>query len=53
MQKTIWRGAIKMNWDGLISMAILIILGLFLWSKIKKQEVIETIQEIKEHLENG
>tara|TARA_Y100000310_G_scaffold250283_1_gene256477 strand:+ start:1503 stop:1634 length:132 start_codon:yes stop_codon:yes gene_type:complete len=42
-----------MNWDGLISMTILITLCLFVWSKFKQQTLRETIEGIKEQVENN
>tara|TARA_R100000750_G_scaffold59881_1_gene48772 strand:- start:430 stop:561 length:132 start_codon:yes stop_codon:yes gene_type:complete len=37
-----------MNWDGLITMAVLIGFGLLIYSNFKKQTIKETMNEIKE-----
>ena len=39
-----------MNWDGLITMVIFLSICLMIWSKMRKQTLRETIEEIKEQI---
>tara|TARA_R100000750_G_scaffold48260_1_gene33088 strand:- start:1897 stop:2040 length:144 start_codon:yes stop_codon:yes gene_type:complete len=39
-----------MNWDGLITMIVFLSICLMIWSRMRKQTLRETIEEIKEQI---
>ena len=39
-----------MNWDGLITMVVFLSICLMIWSKMRKQTLRDTIDEIKEQI---
>jgi|TARA_R100001086_G_scaffold178644_1_gene98990 hypothetical protein len=39
-----------MNWDGLITMVVFLSICLMIWSRMRKQTLRETIEEIKEQI---
>lgn len=39
-----------MNWDGLITMVVFLSICLMIWSRMRKQTLRETIDEIKEQI---
>jgi hypothetical protein len=47
------RNSKMVNWDTIISITIILALILFIWSKISKQTVKETILDIKDLLSGG
>jgi|TARA_R100000501_G_scaffold7980_2_gene16534 hypothetical protein len=39
-----------MNWDGLITMVVFLSICLMIWSRMRKQTLRDTIDEIKEQI---